>query len=142
MALDLGERRIGIAISDPTQTIAGAHSVWERKSRAEDFAHYSRLIDENRVVRLVIGLPVTLGGDEGQRAVWVRDYASDLDDQLDVPIDYWDESLTTVEAEAALRSQGKRGRKLRARVDAVAATIILQSYLDSRPATEAQPHDE
>lgn len=132
MALDLGEKRIGIALSDPTRTIASAHSVLARRSRLEDTAHYSRLIAENGVNLLVVGLPMTLGGREGERAGWVRDYAADLAERLPVPIVFWDESLSTVEAEAALRAQGRRGRKLRQRIDAVAATVILQSYLDAQ----------
>ena len=62
MALDLGEKRIGIAISDPTRTIASPHSVLNRASRAADFAHYAQLINEQRITLLVIGLPITLGG--------------------------------------------------------------------------------
>ncbi len=133
MALDLGEKRIGIAISDPTRTIASPHSVLNRTSRAGDFAHYAQLIDEQRITLLVVGLPITLGGHEGQRAAWVRDYAEGLRDQIDIPIVFWDESLSTVEATAALHAQGRRGRKVKDRVDAVAATLILQSYLDAQP---------
>jgi putative Holliday junction resolvase len=62
----------------------------------------------------------------------VRDYAADLGRAIDVPIVFWDESLSTVEAEAALRAQGRRGKKLKERVDAVAATLILQAYLDAQ----------
>ncbi len=133
MALDLGEKRIGIAISDPTRTIASPHSVLKRASRAADFAHYAQLIDEQRITLLVVGLPITLGGQEGQRAAWVRDYAEGLRDRLDIPIVFWDESLSTVEATAALHAQGRHGRKVKQRVDAVAATLILQSYLDAQP---------
>jgi putative Holliday junction resolvase len=132
-ALDLGEKRIGVALSDPTRTIAAAHAVLNRKSRAEDFARYARIIAEQRVTLLVVGLPITLGGEEGERAAWVRDYAADLARRVEVPIVFWDESLTTVEAEAALRAQGRRGKKLKERVDAVAAALILQSYLDAQP---------
>jgi putative Holliday junction resolvase len=133
MALDLGEKRIGVALSDTTRTIAAAHSVIPRKSRAEDAARYAQLIAEHQVALLVIGLPITLSGTEGQRAAWVRDYAAELERQIDIPLTFWDESLTTQEAEAALRAQGRRGRKLRERVDAVAAAVILQSYLDAQP---------
>jgi putative Holliday junction resolvase len=132
MALDLGEKRIGIAISDPTRTIASPHSVLKRTSRAGDFARYAQLIDEKRITLLVVGLPITLGGQEGQRAAWVRDYAEGLRGQIAIPIAFWDESLTTVEATAALHAQGRRGRKVKERVDAVAATLILQSYLDAQ----------
>ncbi|HMT20931.1 MAG TPA: Holliday junction resolvase RuvX [Promineifilum sp.] len=132
MALDLGEKRIGIALSDPTRTIATPHSVLMRKSRAEDYERYALLIREHAITLLVIGLPITLGGREGQRAAWVRDYAETLGDHIDVPIVFQDESLTTVEATAALHTQGRRGKRARERVDAVAATLILQSYLDVR----------
>jgi putative Holliday junction resolvase len=138
-ALDLGEKRIGVALSDPTRTIAAAYAVLSRKSRADDFARYAQIIAEQRVTLLVIGLPITLGGEEGERAAWVRDYAADLGRRVDVPIVFWDESLTTVEAEAALRAQGRRGKKLKERVDAVAAALILQSYLDAQPGADS--HD-
>ena len=140
MALDLGEKRIGVALSDPRRIIASAHSVVLRKSRLEDAARYNHLIAENGVTLLVIGLPITLGGQEGERATWVRDYAADLVERLPVPIAFWDESLSTVEAQAALRAQGRRGKKLRERVDAVAAAVILQSYLDAQRGVT--PHDE
>ena len=144
MALDLGEKRIGVALSDPTRTIASAHSVLTRKSRLEDTARYAHLIAENGVTLLVVGLPITLGGREGERAAWVRDYAADLAERLPVPIAFWDESLSTVEAQAALRAQGRRGKKLRERVDAVAAAVILQAYLDALRgvAPGVTPHDE
>jgi putative Holliday junction resolvase len=137
MALDLGEKRIGVAISDATRTIASPHSVVKRAARAEDFARYARLIDEYGIAQLVIGLPITLGGEEGQRAAWVRDYAAGLAQHVATPITFWDESLTTVEATAALYAQGRRGRKAKDRVDAVAAALILQSYLDA-----AQPEGQ
>lgn len=140
MALDLGEKRIGIALSDQTRTIAAAHGVLNRRSRAEDVAYYAQLIAERDVRLLVVGLPITLGGHEGQRAAWVRDYAAELAERLPVPVVFWDESLTTVEAQAALRAQGRRGKKLRERVDAVAAALILQSYLDAQRG--ATPCDE
>ena len=137
MAIDLGEKRVGLAISDPTRLIASAHSVMNRKSRAEDFAHYARLIEEQQVTLLVMGLPITLAGHEGDRAAWVRDYTADLCNHIDIPVVYFDESLTTKQAEASLRAQGKRGRKIKERVDAVAAALILQSYLDAdRPPLE------
>lgn len=131
MGIDLGEKRIGIAISDPTRLIASAHSVMMRKSRAEDYARYARLIAEQHISLVVMGLPITLAGHEGDRAAWVRDYTTGLRNQIVVPVVYWDESLTTKEAEASLRAQGKRGRKIKEHVDAVAAALILQSYLDA-----------
>jgi putative Holliday junction resolvase len=135
MALDLGEKRIGVALSDPTRAVAAAHSVLIRRSRAEDFDRFAGLIAEYEVALVVVGLPITLADTEGQRAAWVRDYAADFGRHVDVPIAFWDESLTTVEATAALRAQGRRGKKLKERVDAVAAALILQSYLDGQRET-------
>lgn len=132
LALDLGEKRIGVALSDPTRTIAAAIGVLNRKSRAEDAAYYAQLVVERGVALIVVGLPVTLGGQEGSRAAWVRDYAAEMGERLSVPVVFHDESLTTVEAEAALRAQGRRGKSLHQHVDAVAAALILQSYLDTQ----------
>lgn len=130
MALDLGDVRIGIALSDEGRRIGAPFGVIRRRSRAEDYERYGRLIDEQRVTLVVVGLPVTMAGHEGDRAAWARDYAAGLAEHISVPVVLWDERLTTVEAEAALRAQGRRGKKLRAEVDAAAAALILQSYLD------------
>ncbi len=132
MALDLGEKRIGIALSDATRLIGSAHSMLERRSRDEDFAHYAQMIDEYKVTLLVVGLPITLAGHEGDRAAWVRSYGADLTTHLDIPVTYWDESLTTKQAEATLRAAGKGRKQMKAQVDAVAAALILQSYLDAQ----------
>lgn len=137
MSLDLGEKRIGIALSDPTRLVATPHSVMTRKSRAEDFARLSRFIVDNQVTLIVMGLPITMAGHEGDRAAWVRDYAADLQRHVSVPIEFWDESLTTKQAEASLRAQGRSGRKIKQSVDAVAAALILQAFLDDdRPPLE------
>lgn len=132
LALDLGDKRIGVALSDEGRRLASPFGVVSRKSRAEDYARYATLIAEQRVTLVVVGLPITLAGHEGDRAAWARDYAAGLAERVSVPVVLWDESLTTVEAEAALREQGVRGRKLKAEVDAVAAALILQSYLDDQ----------
>lgn len=137
LGIDLGEKRIGLAISDPTQTIASAHSVMARKSRAEDFSRIAQLISDHAIALVVMGLPITLAGHEGDRAAWVRDYTADLCNHIEVPVVYWDESLTTKQAEESLRAQGKRGKKIKEQVDAVAAALILQAYLDAtRPLPE------
>lgn len=130
-ALDLGEKRIGIALSDTTRTIASPHSVIKRSSRQEDFARFAALFQTHDIRLVVIGLPITLAGQEGQRAAWVRDYTGELGRYIDIPVEFWDESLTTVAATDALHAQGKRGRKVKERVDAIAATLILQSFLDA-----------
>ena len=131
LALDLGEKRHGVAVCDPTRTIAQALTVIKRGSRKEDYARIGTLLGEQKANLLLIGLPITLGGKEGSKAAWVRDYAAELGETIDVPIEFWDEALTTVEAEASLKARGIRGKKKKQRVDAVAAAFILQNYLDA-----------
>lgn len=131
MALDLGEKRIGVAVSDPTRTIAKAYGMIPRKSRREDFEHLGRIAAEQAITLLVVGLPVPFSGVEGPMAAWVRDYTADLAQHLGLPAEFWDESLTSVQAEESLRARGKRGKKIKQRVDEVAAAFILQSYLDA-----------
>ena len=131
MALDLGEKRIGVAISDPTRTIAQSYGVVQRTSRKADYAEYGRIIAKEQVNLLVVGLPLSLAGDETQKSAWVRDYTAEMAQHIDIPIEFWDEALTTVQAEASLRERGKRGKKARQRVDEVAAAFILQSFLDA-----------
>lgn len=142
MALDLGEKRIGVAVSDPLRMIASAYGVVERSSRAADFARYQEIIAEQQITLLVVGLPVPLSGVEGQRAAWVRDYTAELETHLTIPITFWDEALTTVQAEQSLRQRGKRGKEIKQRVDAVAAAFILQSYLDAHAEREWDAGDD
>ena len=131
MALDLGSVRIGVAISDPTRTIAQSYGVVKRKSREEDFARYQQILAEQQVTLLVVGLPTTSEGGDSDTAVWIRNYMAEFSQQCDIPVEFWDESFTTVRAEESLRQRGKRGKKARQQVDAVAAAFILQSYLDA-----------
>jgi putative holliday junction resolvase len=132
LALDLGEKRIGVAVSDATRLIAQALTVFNRTSRRDDFATIGRFLAEQQANLLVMGLPVRLDGTEGDKAAWVRDYAADLQQHIAVPIVFWDEAFTTKEAEASLRARGKKGRQIRQHVDAAAAAFILQSYLDAQ----------
>lgn len=131
LALDLGEKRIGVAVSDGTRTIAQALTMFKRGSRREDFAQIGRLLAEQEANLLLIGLPIMLDGTEGEKAAWVRDYAAELGEHIAVPIVFFDEAFTTKEAESSLRARGKKGRQIRQRVDAVAAAFILQGYLDA-----------
>jgi putative Holliday junction resolvase len=130
MALDLGEKRIGVALSDQTHSFARAFSVFKRKSRIEDFERIRQIIDDKKVNLLIVGLPISASGVESVKAAWVRDYVADLENYISIEIELWDESFSTVDAEASLRSRGIKGRKRRERVDSVAAAFILQSYLD------------
>ena len=132
LALDLGEKRIGVAVSDERRTIARSLAVLERKSRLADFERIGQFIDEQGVTLLIVGLPLLASDEEGEKAAWVRNYTLDLQRNLDVAVEFRDESYSTVQAEASLRARGVRGRRQRRRVDAVAAAFILQSYLDAQ----------
>jgi len=132
LALDLGEKRIGVAISDESQTIARSVTVLDRKSRLRDFERIDRIVDENGAILLIVGLPLLTSGEEGEKATWVRDYSANLQQYLAIPVEFWDEGYTTVQAEASLRERGVHGQQRRKRVDAVAAAFILQSYLDAQ----------
>jgi putative holliday junction resolvase len=132
LALDLGDRRIGVAVSDSVGMLARPVEVFERRSRLEDFKHIRKLIQQHGVEALVVGLPLNLDGTEGQQAAWVRDYtaalAEALADVLPAPITLWDERLSSETAIDILREQGRNPRT--EPIDAVAAAVILQSYLD------------
>jgi len=132
LALDVGDKRIGVAISDPSQLLARSLKVIQRGSRQEDFAAVARLVEEYEVERVVVGYPRSLDGTVGEQADKVERYAAGLAKAMDVPLVLWDERFSTVSAEKLMREAGSRGKKRRERVDAVAAAVILQDYLDSR----------
>jgi putative Holliday junction resolvase len=132
LALDVGDRRLGVAISDLSQVLARSLKVIERGSRQQDFAAVARLVEEYQVERVVVGYPRSLDGTAGEQAEKVEHYAAGLAETLTVPVLLWDERLSTVSAERLMREAGLKGKKKRERVDAVAAAVILQDYLDSR----------
>jgi putative Holliday junction resolvase len=141
LALDVGERRIGVAICDPTGTVARPLTFVVRASRQADFETIARLVAENEVERVIVGLPLSLDGSEGPQARQTRRYAERLAQALTVPIEFWDERYSTLAAAEILKGKSKRGgRKRRGRargeLDATAAAVFLQSYLDARASSE------
>lgn len=134
LALDLGERRIGVAVSDPTGTVARPVTAITRASRQKDLQAITSLVDQYQAALVLVGLPLSLDGSEGPQAQQTRLYAERLAEELDVPIKFWDERYSSVQAEEILRGKkGKRRRRqTRGDVDATAAAVFLQSYLDSK----------
>lgn len=132
LALDVGEKRVGIAISDPTGIIARPLQTLVRGSREEDLSAVIALVAEHDVGLVVVGRPLSLDGTEGPQARRVARYAEALAATLPVPVVAWDERFTTVAAEEILRRARKKKQRVHIRdeVDAVAAAVILQSYLD------------
>jgi putative Holliday junction resolvase len=130
LALDVGKRRIGIAISDPLALTARPHSTIERNK--ESVGKIEKIISEMNVDLLLIGLPLHLSGVEGEQAKDVRKFAAQLA-AVNIPIEFVDERLSTVDAQERLgNKQHQRGQKEKGKLDAVAAAIILEAYLKSR----------
>lgn len=132
LALDLGEKRIGVAISDETQLIARSYTVIARSSRAADFAQIAEIVSREGVGALVVGLPVELDGTESSLTQWVRDYGVALAEHVGLELTFWDESFTSKQASASMRARGVKARDQKEWIDAVAAAFILQDYLDAR----------
>lgn len=131
LALDLGARRIGVAVSDPEGRVATPVTVLSRRSdRPADHRAIAALVAEYEADELVIGLPLSLDGAHGPAAVAVLEEAAQLADLVGVPVRTHDERLTTVTAERVLKAQHLDGRARRKVVDMVAASIILQDWLD------------
>jgi len=131
LALDLGKRRIGMAISDPLGITAQGLPNLERTNKRSDLADLTRQIQEREVGMILIGNPLNMRGDEGRQSVWVREFADALAAHSGVPVRLWDERLTTVEASRVLRESGISIEKRTRAVDRLSAVILLQSYLDS-----------
>jgi putative Holliday junction resolvase len=133
LALDLGKRRIGLAISDPLGVTAQGLDTLERANIRADIAELAGLITAKGVSLILMGKPLHMSGQEGRQVAWTRDFAERLNRATGVPVEFRDERLTTVQAERVLREGGVRLRKDRARsVDRLSAVLILQDYLDSR----------
>lgn len=130
LGLDVGDRRIGVALSDPTGLLATPLEVYTRRGEREDVAHIASLAQEYEVAGVVVGLPVNMNGTEGPQALKTREMAERVSEQgLDIVM--WDERLSTVEAERRMTASRRRKRRgLLQRSDAEAAAVILESYLD------------
>jgi putative Holliday junction resolvase len=129
LALDLGKKRIGLALSDPLGITAQGLPTLERTNIRQDMAHLAKLAAENEIGFILIGLPLHMSGREGRQAEYTREFAERLASCTGLEVRLWDERLTTVEAERVLKESGisiaKRGKA----VDKLAAQILLQSYL-------------
>mgnify|MGYP002478298580 CR=1 FL=1 len=133
LGLDVGERYIGVAISDELGLVASPLMVIDAR-RNDPFAALAQLVDQYQAVGLVVGLPRQLRGGEGTQAKTVRAFISQLREHIACPIVLWDEWLTTAQAERALIASGQRRERRRQVIDAVAAALLLQNYLDARRA--------
>lgn len=132
LALDLGSRRIGVAVSDPTGTLASPLHVLERSGdESRDHDAIAQLVGEYDATHVLVGLPLSLSGEEGPAAAAARTEIERLGGRLDVDVEAVDERLTTVQAHRMLGDAGKNSRQRRATVDAAAAAVMLQAWLDA-----------
>jgi putative Holliday junction resolvase len=135
LALDLGSRRIGVAVSDPTGLLASSRPLITRTNLAADLDRIAQAVATEEAQQVLVGLPYTLEGEVGPQAKQTLFFVERLRERLAVPVLTWDERYTTVQAAAALRAQGVRARKQRNRIDSAAAAVLLQHYLDTERAS-------
>ena len=137
MALDYGDRRIGVALSDPLGVSAQPLLTIERRSRTDDFERLTGLVREHAVTRVVVGLPLGMDGSRGERVRLTELFMERVRKATGLPVEPWDERLTTVQAERALIESDLSRRRRRSVIDQAAAVILLQSWLDARHAARA-----
>jgi putative holliday junction resolvase len=129
MGLDVGDKRIGIALSDPTGSVASGLTVLRRTSIDRDVAFLGDAIREHEVEALVVGFPRRLDGGVGPQARKVKAFSDEVKRRLAIDVILWDERLTTSDAEEVMIAAGISREKRKERIDQVAASLILQSYL-------------
>ncbi len=134
-ALDVGDKRIGVALSDPLGIAAQPIGVVERRSQKADSAAIVALLEGRPVDKVVVGLPLSMDGSEGQQVDRVRHFAAFFAAQTGLEVVFQDERMTTVQGERMLIESGMRRKQRRLVRDKVAAVIILQAYLDSLPSS-------
>ena len=131
LALDVGRKRIGLALSDPLGITAQGLPNLVRKNKRSDLHALTALAAEHEVALFLVGNPLHMSGDAGRQAEWVREFADAMAAHTGLPVRMWDERLTTVEASRVLRSSGIGIEKRARAIDRLSAVILLQSYLDS-----------
>ncbi|HKD36891.1 MAG TPA: Holliday junction resolvase RuvX [Pirellulales bacterium] len=137
--IDYGTVRIGIAVTDPERRLASPLENYTRRGEAADAAFFRRLAAEERIVRFIVGLPVHLDGRESQKSTEARQFGQWLGEITGVAVEYFDERFTSVEAEQYLSAAKLTKKKRKARLDKLAAQILLTAYLDSPESAREPP---
>ena len=132
IGIDYGEKRIGVAKSDPLGLLAhGITTIeWDRDIE-KPINQIQQIVIQHNVEKVILGLPMNMDDTEGEKAIKVRDFADVLKKRINIPVEFYDERLSTVEAHDIIHMQGKKTGKNKKRIDMVAACVILQSYLDN-----------
>ncbi len=132
MGIDYGDARTGVALSDLLCSIVGTTTVIHSRNMDKTLAELSKIVQDNNVGEIVVGLPKNMDGTEGVRAELCREFADKLREITGLPVMMWDERRTTVEAHNILSQHNYHGKKRKDTVDAVAASLILEGYLNFR----------
>jgi len=138
LGLDIGDKRIGVAMSDPTETLASPLVIIERTTDDQTFTDILKILTQHEVVRIIVGLPRSMNGDIGYQAEKVQSFMAELPKHTKVPFEYRDERLTTVTAVRLKQEASTRRLNKKTRYDAMAAAVILQEYLDEKAAQSPQ----
>jgi putative holliday junction resolvase len=133
LGLDVGSRRIGIAVSDPLGITAQGLETLQRRNKRQDLAALERVIREYSVREIVVGLPLRMSGEEGTQSEKMQGFAEDLRKRFRLPVHLWDERLTSAEANRLLRETELSIEKRAKAVDRMAAVLILQGWMQRRP---------
>jgi putative holliday junction resolvase len=132
IGLDIGEVRTGVAVSDPDGTVANPITVLATQRLLADPRPLRQVVEEGDARQLVVGLPLTMAGEEGPQALRVRQLGDRIAGLVGLPVEYVDERLSTAEAQRVLRAGGRSEKEQRGMVDMIAAALLLQSWLDGR----------
>ena len=132
LALDLGSKRIGLAVSDPLGITAQGLETLHRKNKRTDFEQLAKIIHEKDVREIVVGHPLHMSGDASLQSLRAADFAEELRNRFELPVHLWDERLTSTQANRLLRETEMSIRRRAQVVDRMAAVLILQAFLDSR----------
>jgi len=131
LGIDYGTKRFGLAVSDPDRKIASPLATYECVNRDADASYFRRVIEEEEIGQLVVGLPIHLSGDESAKSTEARAFAKWLHEITGIPVVFADERFSTVDAESALWNAGLTHKKRKARRDRLAAQILLQGYMEA-----------
>lgn len=134
LGLDVGARRIGVAVSDPLGVTAQGLTTLQRRNRRYDFGELRKLLTQYQVREIVVGNPLRMSGESGAQAEKMATFASQIEQAFDIPVRLWDERLSTAEAHRLLDETGIRDVRRKEVIDKMAAVLILQSFLDARAA--------
>ena len=132
MGLDIGDKRIGVALSDPLGWMASPSEVVLGESDAVALTKISELIQRHEVERVVVGLPRSLDGSLNQQAIKVQAFAEELSRRITIPLEFWDERLSTVAANRLMVDAGTKKGDKKLKRDAISSALVLQAYLDSK----------